>query len=146
MGFVEDNDRERARLRALVERLDEDDLRRTAYEGWTVAAVLAHVAFWDAAALGLARRLAAGEPFSPDDVEPDDVTWINDAARPLLDALAPREAAAVALRLAEETDAFMAGLPPERMYPLDPTSPVNPLRATHRAEHLDDLEALFGSG
>ncbi len=144
MDYVEENDRERARLASLVARLDANDLARPVNEEWTVAGVLAHVAFWDGRNLVLAHKLERGEAFSPSDEEPEDVTWINDAARPLLHAIAPREAARLALQIAEETDAMLASLPAERMYPLDPTSLVNPFRAPHRAEHLDEIEPMFG--
>ncbi|HYZ11963.1 MAG TPA: hypothetical protein VE962_08725, partial [Actinomycetota bacterium] len=55
----------------------------------------------------------------------------------------PREAARQALRIAEETDGRVASLPPERMWPNDPNSPLNALRATHRAEHLDDIDTAL---
>jgi Mycothiol maleylpyruvate isomerase N-terminal domain len=140
-SYVEENTRERERLRVLVGRLDDDELGRPANEDWTVAGVLGHMAFWDARALVLGQKLQRGTPFSPADAEPEDVDWINDAARPLIEAIAPREAAELALRLAEETDRLMASLPPERMWPQDADSPINPLRAAHRAEHLDQIEA-----
>lgn len=38
----------------------------------------------------------------------------------------------------------MAALPPERVRPNDPASPINAPRATHRAEHLDEIEAALG--
>ncbi|MGH2499345.1 MAG: DinB family protein [Candidatus Limnocylindria bacterium] len=139
-SYVEQNTRERERLRALVERLSDDELRRSVNEHWTVAGVLGHIAFWDARALVLADKLERGVPFSPSDAEPEDVTWINDATRPLIHAIAPREAAQLALRLAEETDRRVASLAPALMWPLDPNSPLNPLRAAHRAEHLDEIE------
>lgn len=142
-SYVEKNDRERARMRALVERLGDADLRRPVNEQWTVAAVLVHVAFWDARAMFLADKLDRGEAFTPADVEPDDVRWINDSMRPLLHAIAPREAARTALRLAEETDARMAGMDPARLWPADPKSLINPLRAAHRGEHLDEIEAAL---
>ncbi len=41
----------------------------------------------------LADKLERGVPFSPSDAEPEDVDWINDATRPLIHAIAPREAA-----------------------------------------------------
>jgi len=141
--FVERNARELARLRALVERLADDELRRKVNEHWTVAGVLGHIAFWDARNLVLAGKLERNEPFSPSDDEPEDVTWINDAMRPLIHAIAPREAARLALRMAEETDRRVASLPPDRMWPADQTSRVNPLRAAHRAEHLDEIEAAL---
>jgi hypothetical protein len=142
-SYVEENTRERERLRALVERLDDDELRRPVNEHWTVAGVLGHIAFWDGRALGLAGKLERGVPFTPSDDEPEDVDWINDATRPLIHAIPPREAARLALLVAEETDGKVASLPPDRMYPVVPDSPLNPLRADHRAEHLDGIEAAL---
>src|SRR6266542_3597781 len=77
------------------------------------------------------------------DDEPEDVAWINDGMRPLLHAIAPREAARLALRIAEETDRRVASISPARMWPEDPKSPLNPLRAAHRAEHLAEIEAAL---
>ena len=144
-SYVDQNDGERERLRALVGRLGEDELRSSVNEDWTVAGVLGHIAFWDARALVLADKLERGVPFSPSDAEPEDVDWINDATRPLIHAIAPREAAQLALRLAEETDRRVASLAPDRMYPNDAHSPLNALRADHRAEHLDQIEAALGA-
>ena len=144
--YVEENARQLERMRALVERLGDEDLRSPVYGRWTVAGVLGHIAFWDARNLVLGEKLERGEPFSPSDDEPEDVDWINDSVSPFIHAMQPREAAILSLRLAEETDARMASLPQDRMYPVEPASPINPLRATHRGEHLDDIEAaLAGS-
>jgi sulfite reductase beta subunit-like hemoprotein len=140
-SYIEQNDRERARLRALVERLSDDDLRRQVNEHWTVAAVLGHVAFWDARALWLADKLERGVPFTASDVEPEDVSWVNDSVRPLIHAIAPREAARLALRIAEQVDRRVASLPAAKLWPTDPQSLLNPLRADHRGEHLDEIEA-----
>ena len=142
---MEENDRERARLIALVERLSDEELLRPANPDWTLAGVLGHIAFWDARALVLGRRLEQGVPFSPDDDEPEDVDWINDAAKPLIEAIEPRKVAELAVRLAEETDALMAALPADRMYPEDETSPISALRAEHRGEHLDQIEKAIES-
>jgi Mycothiol maleylpyruvate isomerase N-terminal domain len=49
--FIAENDAERARLRALVTRLNDADLARPMPTGWTIAAILAHLAFWDQRAL-----------------------------------------------------------------------------------------------
>ncbi|CAN5297029.1 hypothetical protein BH20ACT24_BH20ACT24_18510 [soil metagenome] len=143
-SYVEQNTRERERLRALVEKLGDDELRRPVNEHWTVAGVLGHIAFWDARVLALADKLERGVPFAPSDHEPEDVDWINDASRPLVHAIEPREAARLSLRLGEETDRRVASLPPERVYPADAESPINAVRADHRGEHLDEIEAALG--
>jgi hypothetical protein len=49
----------------------------------------------------------------------------------------------LALRIAEQTDARVAELPLDRLYPLDPDSPINPGRSEHRGEHLDEIEAAL---
>jgi hypothetical protein len=143
-SYVEENARELERMRAIVGRASDADLRAQVNEHWTVAGVLGHIAFWDARVLALAPRIERGEPFSPDDEEPEDVDWINDASSPLIHAIPPREAAELALRLAEETDRRVASLPPDRMYPRDPGSPVYAFRSEHRGEHLDDIERALG--
>jgi hypothetical protein len=129
-------------MRSIVARLGPTDLERQVNESWTVAAVLAHIAFWDGRALSLAAKMAAGRPFTASDDEPEDVDWINDASRPLIHAIPALECARLALQISEETDARMASLPPglaARAWP-NADSPLNLVRAGHRAEHLDELE------
>ena len=142
--YLQRNHAELERMRAIVARLDDEELSRPVNESWTVAGVLAHVAFWDGRALFLVEKLVRGEPFSPSDEEPEDVDWINDATRPLIHAISPRRAADLALSLAEAVDERLASLKPElvrKTWPSDPTSPVNASRAEHRGEHLDEIEA-----
>ena len=144
-SYVEENTRERERMRTLVESLDEVAIRSPVNEYWTVAGVLGHIAFWDARILALADKLEHNVSFSPSDTEPEDVDWINDASRPLIHAVEPRELARLSLRIAEETDLRVASLPPDRMWPGDITSPINAVRALHRGEHLDDVEAALSA-
>jgi Mycothiol maleylpyruvate isomerase N-terminal domain len=144
-AYVAENTRERERLRSLVERLTNDELQQPVNEYWTVAAILGHIAFWDARILSLADKLERGDPFTPSDTEPEDVDWINDASRPLIHTIRPREVAELAVRIAEETDARVATLPVDRLFPRDPESPLYAVRASHRAEHLDDVEAALNA-
>jgi hypothetical protein len=143
--YVAHNTAQRERLRALVERLTDHDLRRQVNEHWTVAGVLGHIAFWDSRSLWLADKLDRGIPFTSSDVEPDDVTWINDSIRALIHAIPPRATADLALRIAEEIDRRVAAISPMKTWPTDPNSLLNPLRAEHRSEHLDDIERVLGS-
>ena len=107
--------------------------------------MLGHIAFWDARVLALSGKLERGLPFGPDDNEPEDVDWINDASRPLIHAVPPLDLARLALEIAEQTDAKVATLPVDRLWPTDPDSPLYALRASHRGEHLDDVEAALKS-
>ncbi|HXS25021.1 MAG TPA: DinB family protein [Gemmatimonadales bacterium] len=142
-SFVTENRRELDRMRALVSRLSDRQLGAMVNEYWSVAGILGHVAFWDGRALYLARRLERGEPFTASDNEPEDVDWINDSSRPLIEAIAPRALAELAMRIAQETDELVASLPDELLARLDETSPLNPVRANHRGEHLEEIEAAI---
>jgi len=143
LTFNERNRKERERMRALIERLSDDDLRRKVNDEWTVAAYLLHVAFWDARNRWLADKQRSGVAFTASDVEPDDPTWVNDTMRPFLHAVPPREAARLALRFAEIADDGVASPPAAGWWPDNEKSLVNPLRAAHRAEHLDEIEAAL---
>ena len=142
-AFIERNKQERERLRDLVARLTGDDLRRLVTDRWTVADMLGHMAFWDAWALSLAEKLELALPFEPADDGPEDVDQVNAAVRALVGALSPRQVAELAVRLAEETDRRVATLDPRQLWPDDPACPLNPMRASHRAEHLDQIEAAL---
>ena len=137
-----DNTKERERMRALVGQLDDDQLRRAANAEWTVAGVLAHLAFWDARVVYHLDRWEKGEA-SPtaDDNEPEDVDWINDASRPLAHAIAPRAAAELALSLAEEADRRVAALSSALVTANEAAGdPVHLGRWEHRRAHLDEIE------
>jgi uncharacterized damage-inducible protein DinB len=138
-SYIEANAAQLERLRALVEQLDDASLRVPVNEFWTVAGVLGHIAYWDSRFLVLAEKIDRGEPWAAGDAEPDG-DWLNDSTRPIIDAIAPRAAAELALRLAEECDARAAVLPLSRLWPDDLESPISPARGEHRGEHLDEIE------
>ena len=141
-SYVAANTRQRERLRALVERLDDEALSAPVNEYWTVAGVLGHLAYWDLRFQTLAEKIDRGEAWVAGDQEPDG-DWLNDSMRPLIHALAPRTAAELAVRIADETDARAAELPLNRLWPGDPDSPISPARGDHRGEHLDEIEAAL---
>jgi hypothetical protein len=141
--YVAENRRELERMRTIADGLSDKQLRLPVNAYWTVSAVFGHIAFWDARILALADKFERGEPFTESDHEPEDVDWINDATRPLIHAVPPAELIGLSLRIAEETDERVAALPPDRMWPQDPDSPIYCVRAAHRAEHLDDVEAAL---
>jgi hypothetical protein len=130
-------------MRAVISRLSDRQLGAMVNEHWSVAGVLGHIAFWDGRALYFAGKLERGEPFTVSQNEPEDVDWINDSSRPLIHAISPRALADLALSIAEETDELVASLPDEMLADLDEASPLNPVRANHRGEHLDEIEAAI---
>lgn len=140
--YSEENHVQRERLKALVARLSDADLQREVGAGWTVAATLAHVAFWDQRVLKLLHRFARqGVGPSP---HPADVDAINDAAKALCLALPPRTAAHLAVSTAEELDAELESLSDDLLEELAKAGhPIKVLRAEHRKYHLDEIEQLI---
>lgn len=75
------------------------------------------------------------------DWEPEEVDWINDAAKHLCLALPPRIAAQLALQLAGETDRRVEALSDDLLAQIVAIGqPFNLSRASHRKEHLDEIE------
>jgi hypothetical protein len=69
------------------------------------------------------------------------VDWINDSGKPLFLALSPRVAAQVAVDAAAQADQRVADLSDDLLAANERTGRyINPLRADHRREHLDDIE------
>jgi hypothetical protein len=144
--YVGGNDAERERLRSVVTKLSDEELRRRMPAGWTVAGVLAHIGFWDARALFLLDKWEGGAEPSTADYEPEDVAWVNDSAKPLCLALPPRDAARLALRLAEEADRRVEALSDEMLGKIEAGgTPINLSRSDHRKEHLDEIERVLAA-
>jgi len=142
-SYIAENDRERRRLEALVGKLDDAALSRTMLAGWTVAGVLAHLAFWDQRIVVLSELLKRAAPVPTEDST--HVDWINDAAKPMQLALPPRRAATLAVDTARASDHAVATLPDELLAKNAAIgSPINLLRAEHRREHLDEIEQARG--
>ncbi len=144
-SYVAENNAQRERLRALVARLSDEELCRPLSAGWTVAGVLAHLAFWDQRALVLIERWEQGGPASTlRRIDPLDVDWINDAAKALCLALPPRTAAQLAVATAEAVDRKVEALAADLFAANAPAgNPINLVRSEHRREHLDEIERLL---
>jgi len=138
-----ETDAERERLRSLISRLSDKDLSRPMPAGWTVAGVLAHIAFWDARAIYWLDKWAAGA--APTAYEPENTEAVDDSAKPLCLALPPRDAAKLALRLAEEADGKVKALSDAMLGKIRATGapPFNLSRAIHRKEHLDEIDSVL---
>jgi hypothetical protein len=138
-SYIAENDRERRRLETLAEKLDDAALSRTMPAGWTVAGVLAHLAFWDQRIVVFIELLKRGAAVPTED--PIEVDWINDAAKPTQLALPPRRAATLAVETARATDHAVATLSDELLAKNAAAGgPIYLLRARHRREHLDEIE------
>ena len=146
-SYVTENNAERERLRALVRRLSDQDLARRMEAGWTVAAVLAHVAFWDQRIVALLDEWERkGPSWTPPLEDERDVDWINDAAKALCLALPPRVAAELALSVAETVDRRVAAVSDAILAANARAGALNWRRAEHRREHLDEIERTLRRG
>ena len=131
-SYVDQNTRERERLRTLIERLSDAELQRasTSTGRWP--------ACWATSRSG--TRAFSCWPTSSSVACRSAIRYRDGRC---VHATAPREAARLALRLAEDTDDRIASLEPGKLWPNDPDSPLNPLRADHRGEHLAEIEAAL---
>ncbi len=138
--FLEENTASRRRLETLVRRLSDADLTRSTSYGWTVAALLAHLAFWDQRVLALLRRWKE-EGVDPSPIDPD---AMNDALKPLCLAIDPRTAVELCLSSAQAVDAELETITSDLVEEIQ-ASPTHFRfsRALHRNDHLNEIELLL---
>ena len=138
-SFIERNRASTNHIRALVARLTDAEMQQPIGEHWTVAIALAHLAFWD-------RRVM----YVLDMTERDGVLFIpeidifvNDLSLPLWAAIPPREAGRIAIETAEALDRQLEGFPPALLEELYAYNKRWVVRALHRGEHLDKVDAAL---
>lgn len=142
--YSEQNAQSRRRLETLVRGLSDEDLARSTDYGWTVAALLAHLAFWDQRMIVILRRWLE-EGFDP---SPIDAAAVNDSLRMICQALEPRTAVELCLSYAEAVDAEFDALTADLTKQLEEHAAATETqfrmnRSLHRDAHLSDIEALL---
>lgn len=142
--YSEQNNESRKRLETLVHRFSDADLACTTDYGWTVAALLAHLAFWDQ------RMSVILEHWQTEGLGPSEIdsTAVNDALKVICQALDPRVAAELALAAAGKIDSELEALTPERVEELEEHARATSTqfrmdRSLHRESHLGDIEKLL---
>jgi hypothetical protein len=138
------NNESRKRLQKLVNEITDEELKLVMYqEGWTIAAALGHLAFWDERrALNLIEWLKNG--FKPSGINDVDTRMINDALLPFLLALPVRKAAGLAVSCAEKVDKVIEGLSIEVVRKIEEMGDEYALdRNLHRKMHLDEIDKLL---
>ena len=139
--YIKENARERERLRKLVEKITDKELKLVIYkEGWTIAAMLAHLAFWDERRRVMLkiwkRKGVAHSPYVED--------IVNDTLIPLLLLIPSRKAAELAVSTAEALDKELEGLSLEMLTAIEALKePFALNRAIHRKMHLDEIQAFL---
>jgi len=131
--FVAENAQERGRLISLVSRLTDEELSLPLGNGWTIAAALAHLAFWDH------KWKKSGVELSPIDI---DLT--NDSLLSLWLALPPRTAADLAVSSAEAIDRALEEASSDLIAAIEGLGEkFRTYRSIHRKLHLDEIEELL---
>ncbi len=142
--YAQENAESRQRLESLVHRLTDTDLALSTHYGWTVAALLAHLAFWDQRVLVILKRWKE-QGFDP---SPIDAMAVNDSLRVICHALEPRTAIELCLSSAQSVDTELETLTSDLVKQIEEHSEATSSqfrmnRSLHRNGHLDDIEALL---
>jgi hypothetical protein len=138
-SFIELNRASRERIHALVARLSDEEMQHPVGQHWTVAIVLAHLAWWD-------RRVMYVLDMTERDRKlfiPEIDIFVNDLSLPLWAAIPPREAARIAIETAETLDKRLEEYPPELLEEIYNYNKRWVIRALHRGEHLDEADAAL---
>lgn len=143
-GYIQRNAASRERLRTLLQRLSDDDLRRRVGD-WTVAMSLAHIGFWDRLThLRWVETVASGRDL-PASIGSPQTDLVNDTNLDLwAEALDMSGIRAFALKAATDLDAHVATLPDALVEAAQAADLGRHLdRSTHRNSHLEPIEAAF---
>jgi hypothetical protein len=135
-SIVESNAAERQRLSELVAQLRDEDFGRVLEPGWTVAAALVHVAFWDRRISVLIDRWMKDGP-STSEV---DLDATNDALLPQWRLIPPRAAVQELLAAMEEMDRKVEALPADLVAEIVGRKLGNIDRGGHRRAHREQIE------
>ena len=108
-------------------------------EHWTVAIVLAHLAFWERRVMYVLDKTEKdGRLFVPEiDI------FVNDLSLPLWAAIPPQQAARIALESAEAVDRRLASYPPALLEEIYAYNKRWVERSLHRNDHLDEADAAL---
>ena len=140
------NDEQRERLADIVGRLTSDDYALEAMPGWTVGAVLAHLAFWDRLVIERWTRAIADAATIPVSLSEVLTDLINGASLAQWLAMPGPLAGREAIAAAEAVDQFVEGLEEARVAAADEAGLGRLVdRSLHRAEHLDMVDAALRS-
>src|SRR5512142_2238762 len=98
--YSQQNLESRQKMESIVRRLTDTDLALSTDYGWTISALLAHLAFWDQRMSAILQRWKE----NGFDESPIDSNAVNEALKPVCHALEPRLAVDLALVAAEKLD------------------------------------------
>jgi hypothetical protein len=138
-SFGERNRVSTDRMRALAARLTIEEMQHPIDQHWTVSIALAHLAWWDRRVLYVLDMTERDGKLSSPQID----IVVNDLSLPLWAAVPPREAARIAIETAEALDRRLEDYPSALLEAVDAYNKRWVVRAMHRDEHLDDIDAAL---
>ena len=137
--FADKNRAATERMRSLAACLTDEELQQRVGEHWTIAIAYTHLAWWDQRTLDVLDKVErAGEVLVP---QLD--TFVNDVSLPLWAVVPPREAVRVAVETAVTLDTRLENYPRHLLEKVYADTPRWVVRAIHRNEHLDEVDAVL---
>jgi len=139
LTYKEQNRASTERIRALVARLSDEEMQTKVGEHWTVSIALAHLAWWDRRVMYVLDMTECdGKLFIPEiDI------FVNDLSLPLWAVIPARDAARICIETSETLDKRLEEYSPELLEEIYNYNKRWVVRALHRNEHLDEVDAAL---
>ena len=138
-NYIQLNRASTERIKQLAASLNDEEMQTRVGEHWTVAIALAHLAWWDRRVMYvLDMTVKNGKLFVP---EIDII--VNDLSLPLWAAIPPREAARIAIESSADLDAQLEAFPQDLLEEIYNYNKRWVVRALHRNEHLNEVDAAL---
>jgi len=143
-SFLQENHASRMELSEIIAGLDERALQTVTRPGWSVAATLYHLAFWDQRALACLQQWERGGEIGAGRLDSQAIHSINQAVHAISQAVPVSAAVQFALESASAVDGYLAHAGQEFLGQLLAAGLERYVRRSlHRREHLGSIsEAL----
>jgi len=128
----------RERIRTFA-RLTDEEMQTRVGEHWTVAVVLAHLAWWDRRVMYVLDMTEKEKKLFIPEID----IFVNDLSLPLWLAVPPREAARICIESAEAVDQRIEEYDEELREEIFNYNKRWIIRALHRNEHLKEVDAAL---
>jgi Mycothiol maleylpyruvate isomerase N-terminal domain len=127
------------RIKKLVASLTDEQMQTRVGEHWTVSIALAHLAFWEGRVKYVLDMTAKESKL----VIPTIDIIVNDISLPLWAVVPVREAARIAIETSENVDKQLEVYSQDLLEELYNQNKRFVIRALHRNEHLDEVDAAL---
>ena len=137
--YIEQNRASTGRIRALADRLTDDEMQTKVGEHWTVAIAFAHLAWWDRRVMYVLDMTARDEKLFVPEID----IVVNDLSLPLWAVIPPRDATRICIETSEMLDKQLEEYSQALLEEIFNYNKRWVIRALHRNEHLDEVDAAL---